>query len=243
MNSPDPTLVEAEKSTKNPLSPPRVASAPDAQLSEEDAEEEKRRTEAVQQQLDDFWCDVELLVESTETGSMLRDMAQIEIPTPRATVPSKTDDKVTITSDSTYACTYVVVSDGDTPTYIRTDDVTHGSSGNVRTMCLCTIIIPFRCHAFSLSAPLCVQEQYGLAFFQSLSTAMYNLLDKYEQYQHYLEYIAFVDLNPPTLQQGQDLFLTPTPSTTVLTASHRSEYVLNPTSQPNVYRALTMTAK
>lgn len=105
MNSPDPTLVEAEKSTKKPLSPPRVASAPDAQFSEEDAEEEKRRTEAVQQQLDDFWHDVELLVESTETGSMLRDMAQIEIPTPRATVPSKTDDKVTMTSDSTHSCT------------------------------------------------------------------------------------------------------------------------------------------
>lgn len=116
-------------------------------------------------------------------------------------------------------------------------------SGNVLRIYICTAIIPFHCHAFSLSALLCVQEQYGLAFFQSLSTAMYTLLDKYEQYQHYLEYIAFVDLNPPTLQQGQDLFLTPTPSTTVLTASHRSEYVLNPTSQPNLYRALTMTPK
>ena len=97
MNSPDPALVEAEKNAKKPLSPPRVVSAPDAQLSEEDAEEEKKRTEALQQQLDDFWRDVELLVESTETGSMLRDMAQIEIPTPRATVPSKTDDKVSMT--------------------------------------------------------------------------------------------------------------------------------------------------
>ena len=74
-------------------------------------------------------------------------------------------------------------------------------------------------------APCCVQEQYGLGFFQSLSKAVYNLLDKYRQYQHYLEYIAFVDLNPPTLQQGQDLFLTPTPSTTVLTPS-QSEYSL-----------------
>lgn len=97
MNSPDPALVEAEKNAKKPLSPPRVVSAPDAQLSEEDAEEEKKRIEAVQQQLDDFWRDVELLMESTETGSMLRDMAQIAIPTPRATVPSKTDDKVSMT--------------------------------------------------------------------------------------------------------------------------------------------------
>ena len=76
-------------------------------------------------------------------------------------------------------------------------------------------------------APCCVQEQYGLAFFQSLSTAVYNLLDKYEQYQHYLEYIAFVDLDPPSHQQGQELFLTPTPSTTVLTPSQRSEYLLS----------------
>lgn len=98
MNSPDPALVEVEKHAKKPLSPPRVVSAPDAQLSEEDAEEEKRKTEAVQQQLDDFWRDVELFVESTETGSMLRDMAQIEVPTPKATVPSKTDDKVSMAS-------------------------------------------------------------------------------------------------------------------------------------------------
>ena len=94
MNSPDLTQVEAEKRTKKLLSPPRSVSAPDAQATEEDEEEERKKSEAAQQQLDDFWHDVELLVESTDTGSRLRDMAQVEIPTPSATVPNKTDDKV-----------------------------------------------------------------------------------------------------------------------------------------------------
>ena len=74
-----------------------------------------------------------------------------------------------------------------------------------------------------LISPL--QEQYGLEFFQRLASLVYGLLDSYDQYKRYLDYVQFLDLSPPTQSQDQDLFLTPTPSTTVLTIDRSESYI------------------
>ena len=70
-----------------------------------------------------------------------------------------------------------------------------------------------------------LQEQYGLEFFQKMASLVYGLLDSYDQYKRYLDYVQFLDLSPPTQSQDHELFLTPTPSTTVLTTDRSESYV------------------
>ena len=65
------------------------------------------------------------------------------------------------------------------------------------------------------------QEAYGLEFFEKVALLLYELLETFKQYKRYIQYVDFIDLTPPT-PGPQELFLTPTPSTTVLPQA--SEY-------------------
>ena len=101
MRSPDPQAVEAERMAKKPLSPLKTSTVEQSEEDEAELEEKARKKEQHQMSLDDFWRNIGYLVQLTDTGSMLRDMAQVEIDPPKALVPEKTDDKVH---------TYVVIS-------------------------------------------------------------------------------------------------------------------------------------
>ena len=113
VKAPDPQAVEAERLARKPLSPLKPSVVEQSETNDIDVEEEARKKEQRQQCLEEFWENIGYLVESTETGSMLRDMAQMGIEPPKALVPDKTDDKVSFRSKLTEVCTYV-------RTYVRT---------------------------------------------------------------------------------------------------------------------------
>ena len=105
MKAPDPQAVEAERLARKPISPLRPSVVEQSEANEVDLEEEARKKER-QQCLEEFWQNIGYLVESTETGSMLRDMAQMEIDPPKALVPDKTDDKVSSRGNLPEVCMY-----------------------------------------------------------------------------------------------------------------------------------------
>ena len=94
VKAPDPQAVEAERLARKPLSPLKPSVVEQSETNDVDLEEEARKKEQRQQCLEEFWENIGYLVESTETGSMLRDMAQMGVEPPKALVPDKTDDKV-----------------------------------------------------------------------------------------------------------------------------------------------------